>query len=107
MHSTGEKVCSSSLSSLAYEEHSIFLLKTNPVPIGVLNLVKLSSIHFEVYSSEAILLKDPRISHAVMFGRERFHSGVLVVPIPQILPTDLELLAEYRNAIWFLPFASS
>lgn len=37
-----------------------------------------------------------------MFGRARFHAGVLVDPKPELRfdPTDEEKLAEFRNKIW-------
>ncbi|KAK0497789.1 hypothetical protein EDD18DRAFT_1159316 [Armillaria luteobubalina] len=58
--------------------------KTNPVPI------------------EDILSKDPKISSAIMFGRGRFHGGVIVTPVTEelVLPNDDEWLSRYRNAIW-------
>ncbi|KAJ7575926.1 hypothetical protein C8J56DRAFT_1032190 [Mycena floridula] len=58
--------------------------KTNPVPI------------------ESILVKDPRISSAIMFGRGRFHAGVIVAPSPEhaFNPTDIIHLETYRNLIW-------
>ncbi|EPQ58591.1 acetyl-CoA synthetase-like protein, partial [Gloeophyllum trabeum ATCC 11539] len=51
---------------------------------------------------EAILCTDPLISNAVMFGRGKFHAGVIVEPVPaqRFDPSDLERLAEYRNQIW-------
>lgn len=58
--------------------------KTNPVPI------------------EAILTGDKRIAAAVMFGRSKFQSGVLIQPTPDEAfdPRDVTQLAEYRAHIW-------
>ncbi|TFK50327.1 acetyl-CoA synthetase-like protein [Heliocybe sulcata] len=51
---------------------------------------------------EAIICRDPRISHAVMFGRGKFHAGVIVQPKPghEIDPHNGEDLAIFRNEIW-------
>ncbi|KAF8989698.1 hypothetical protein BDQ17DRAFT_1288470, partial [Cyathus striatus] len=59
-------------------------VKTNPTPI------------------EGQLLKDPRISAAVMFGHSKFQPGVLVQPSPSYAfdPNDEVKLEEYRNLIW-------
>ncbi|KAI0343217.1 acetyl-CoA synthetase-like protein [Trametopsis cervina] len=58
--------------------------KTNPGPI------------------EALLNRDPRVYAALMFGRGRFNTGVLIAPSPgyEFDPVDKEKLAEFRNAIW-------
>ncbi|KAK0472170.1 NRPS-like enzyme [Armillaria novae-zelandiae] len=57
---------------------------TNPVPI------------------EAVLMGDKRIAAAVMFGRSKFQSGVLIQPTPDEAfdPRDVTRLAEYRAHIW-------
>ncbi|PBK71685.1 acetyl-CoA synthetase-like protein [Armillaria solidipes] len=49
-----------------------------------------------------ILSKDPKISSAIMFGRGRFHAGVIVTPVTEepVLPNDEDWLSRYRNAIW-------
>ncbi|EIN04867.1 acetyl-CoA synthetase-like protein [Punctularia strigosozonata HHB-11173 SS5] len=51
---------------------------------------------------ETILNQDPYVAGAVMFGRERFHAGVIVEPIPQekFDPSDEAKLADFRNKIW-------
>ncbi|KAF5351577.1 hypothetical protein D9758_007202 [Tetrapyrgos nigripes] len=58
--------------------------KTNPVPI------------------EAILAKDPNVASAIMFGRSKFHAGVIISPSPNIKfdPHGVAKLAEYRTLIW-------
>ncbi|KAF5351581.1 hypothetical protein D9758_007201 [Tetrapyrgos nigripes] len=58
--------------------------KTNPVPI------------------EAILEKDPHITNVIMFGRSKFHAGVIISPSPESVfgPEDTEKLTEYRTLIW-------
>ncbi|KAF8154617.1 hypothetical protein B0H34DRAFT_783775 [Crassisporium funariophilum] len=58
--------------------------KTNPVPI------------------ETMLVRHPKIEYAVMFGRGRFHTGVLVQPTQQdmIDSRDHVQLARFRNEIW-------
>lgn len=58
--------------------------KTNPVPI------------------EDILAKDPKIHTSIVFGRGRFHAGVIVQPTPNeaFASGDVEKLAAFRNEIW-------
>ncbi|KIP01948.1 hypothetical protein PHLGIDRAFT_319891 [Phlebiopsis gigantea 11061_1 CR5-6] len=58
--------------------------KTNPVPL------------------EAILNLDPRIQCAVMFGRGKFTTGVIVEPKPEFRfdPVDHAKLAEFKSLIW-------
>ncbi|KAF5351553.1 hypothetical protein D9758_007244 [Tetrapyrgos nigripes] len=58
--------------------------KTNPLPI------------------ESLLLRDERITHAIMFGRAKFQAGVLITPSDALVfdPVDTVKLAEYRNLIW-------
>ncbi|KAI8989661.1 acetyl-CoA synthetase-like protein [Trametes punicea] len=56
--------------------------KTNPVPM------------------EAILLQDPNIAAAIIFGRGRFQNGVLIQPQEQFDPDDEAKLAEFRTKIW-------
>ncbi|KAF9018354.1 acetyl-CoA synthetase-like protein [Hymenopellis radicata] len=57
--------------------------KTNPGPLDNLN-------------------KDPRLAHSVMFGRGRFHAGVIVEPVlqHQVDPVDAVAVATFRNKIW-------
>ncbi|TFK37245.1 hypothetical protein BDQ12DRAFT_214647 [Crucibulum laeve] len=58
--------------------------KTNPHPI------------------EILLMKDQKISFAIMFGRSKFQAGVLVRPSSDYLfdVNDERLLEDYRNLIW-------
>ncbi|KAF5351512.1 hypothetical protein D9758_007194 [Tetrapyrgos nigripes] len=58
--------------------------KTNPGPI------------------ESILVTDPNIDGAIMFGRSKFYAGVIIAPSPDKVfdPQDTEKLAEYRSLIW-------
>nr|WGM49229.1 carboxylic acid reductase [Boreostereum vibrans] len=51
---------------------------------------------------ESILMQDPHVASAVIFGRGQFQNGVLVDPKPQFAfdPTDEVKLAEFRNLIW-------
>ncbi|KAI0050783.1 acetyl-CoA synthetase-like protein [Auriscalpium vulgare] len=58
--------------------------KTNPVPL------------------EAIMVQDPHVSAALMFGRGRLQNGILVQPKLDIAfdPEDQQKLAEFRNLIW-------
>ncbi|KAF8488261.1 acetyl-CoA synthetase-like protein [Gautieria morchelliformis] len=51
---------------------------------------------------EGILLRDPHISAAVMFGRERFQNGVLVEPKKEYLfeVSDETKLESFKSAIW-------
>ncbi|KAI0632701.1 acetyl-CoA synthetase-like protein [Trametes polyzona] len=56
--------------------------KTNPVPI------------------EAILLQDPHVHAALMFGRGRFQNGVIIQPKELFDPSDDAALEAFRNVIW-------
>ncbi|KAJ7210990.1 hypothetical protein C8J57DRAFT_1400321 [Mycena rebaudengoi] len=56
--------------------------KTNPVPI------------------EKILHENAAIKHAIMFGRGKFHAGVLIFPEEPFDPADEQLLIEFRRSIW-------
>ncbi|TFY78273.1 hypothetical protein EWM64_g5737 [Hericium alpestre] len=56
--------------------------KTNPVPL------------------ETIMLQDPHIVAALMFGRGRFQNGVIIQPKDEFDPNDTEELAEFRKVIW-------
>ncbi|KAJ6521257.1 hypothetical protein DFH09DRAFT_871257, partial [Mycena vulgaris] len=56
--------------------------KTNPAPL------------------EAILLKDPRIKYAVMFGRGKFNAGILIFPTEPCPAADTEGVIEFRREIW-------
>ncbi|KAJ6600353.1 hypothetical protein DFH09DRAFT_1020958 [Mycena vulgaris] len=49
---------------------------------------------------EAIILKDTRIQHAVMFGRSKFNAGVLIFPTVRFSPTETERVVEFRRTIW-------
>ncbi|KAJ7164463.1 hypothetical protein C8R46DRAFT_901759 [Mycena filopes] len=49
---------------------------------------------------EAIILNDPAVKHAVMFGRGKFNAGVLIFPTEPFDPADTELVAEFRRRIW-------
>ena len=52
--------------------------------------------------SEAILNQDPHVKSAVMFGRGKFNTGVIIDPRPEFAfdPSDKSKLAEFRNKIW-------
>ncbi|KAK1216894.1 hypothetical protein PQX77_020470 [Marasmius sp. AFHP31] len=58
--------------------------KTNPVPL------------------EDIVNKDPNVSSSIMFGRGRFHAGIVVTPTPEkaFPPSDIEKVAAFRSEIW-------
>ncbi|THH03024.1 hypothetical protein EW145_g6597 [Phellinidium pouzarii] len=51
---------------------------------------------------EAMLCRDSLVHGAIMFGRSRFHCGVLVQPkIPfSFDPVDTKKVIEFRNLIW-------
>jgi hypothetical protein len=55
---------------------------------------------------ETILTKNVMIENAIMFGRGRFHAGVLINPADPYAfdPSDLDKLAEFRNGIWLVYF---
>ncbi|KAJ6483684.1 hypothetical protein DFH09DRAFT_1211912 [Mycena vulgaris] len=56
--------------------------KTNPVPI------------------EKILVENPAIKYAIMFGRGDFHAGVIVFPEEPFDPVDTQRVIEFRRKIW-------
>ncbi|KAJ8080312.1 putative NRPS-like protein biosynthetic cluster [Marasmius tenuissimus] len=58
--------------------------KTNPVPL------------------EEIVNKDPKVANSIMFGRGRFHAGIIVAPTPEqgFSPGALDMVAAFRNEIW-------
>ncbi|SJK98376.1 uncharacterized protein ARMOST_01641 [Armillaria ostoyae] len=51
---------------------------------------------------EGILNQDPHIAGSIMFGRGKFHAGVLIDPKPEfkIDPSDAKQLTDFRNQIW-------
>ena len=48
-----------------------------------------------------MLTKNPLISSALMFGRAKFNTGVLIEPKNHFDPSDAEALAAFRNEIWY------
>ena len=81
MHSTGEK--------------------TNPGPLGRFIISFLRHARLNRHA-EKILMTDPHVSGAIMFGRGRFNVGVLIAPAEEFAfdPRDEKKLSEYRNLIW-------
>jgi len=61
---------------------------------------------FDIHFIEAILTKDSNITSAIMFGRSKFHAGVIITPSPNHVfdPQDDRKLAEYRALIWYTVF---
>lgn len=47
---------------------------------------------------------DMRIKAAIMFGRGRFQSGVLVEPKPEYVfdPQNAQQLEKFKDAIWYV-----
>ena len=84
MHSTGEK--------------------TNPGPLGKQYKCKLLlSLSYTPWTIlEPMLMSDPHVSGAVMFGRSRFNVGVLVCPKEAYAfdHNDESQLSEFRSLIW-------
>ena len=52
--------------------------------------------------AEKILMGDPLVNGAIMFGRSRFNVGVLVNPKERYAfdPSDEKKLSEFRSLIW-------
>ncbi len=77
-----------------------FTEQTNPGPLGT----QVSRTEVIVINDfpEIILIQDPHIRGAIMFGRGRFQNGVLVDPKPQYAfdSRDQAKLEKFRNAIW-------
>lgn len=74
-------------------------VQTNPVPMGKRHSI-ISRIRSHNASPEAILLQDPLVHAAIIFGRGRFQNGVIVQPKQPFEPNDEAKLEEFRNAIW-------
>ena len=75
--------------------------KTNPGPLGI--TTNLAFICVRLYNFlEGILVQDPHILSAVMFGRGRFQNGVLIDPKPEFAfdPKDEAKLEAFRKSIW-------
>ena len=55
-------------------------------------------------SIESILSQDPHIRSGVMFGRGRFHNGVVIDPVAEFAfdPRDEDRLRRYRDLIWYV-----
>lgn len=55
---------------------------------------------FEI--TETILIQDPHVKAAVMFGRGQFQNGILIDPKPEYSfdPVDEAKVVEFRNLIW-------
>ena len=88
MHSTGEK--------------------TNPGPLGEHEDIQ-DKYLFSEASLERMLMNDPHVSGAVMFGHSRFNCGVLVNPTKEHVfdRADAVRLAEFRNLIWSVSVGSA
>ena len=50
--------------------------------------------------TEKILMCDPHVGGAVMFGRSKFFCGVLVQPEHAFDPEDHEKMDEFLGLIW-------
>ncbi|OSD00742.1 acetyl-CoA synthetase-like protein [Trametes coccinea BRFM310] len=48
----------------------------------------------------AIVLQDPHVHAAIMFGQGREQNGILIQPREPFDPRDAEKLEEFRNTIW-------
>ena len=49
---------------------------------------------------EAIIIQDPAIEAALIFGRGRFQNGVLVQPKEPFDPADEGKLVRFRDLVW-------
>lgn len=78
--------------------------QTNPAPLGAYlhNRTALNGDSDTTFVPEAIICRHPSVRAAMMFGRERFHAGVLIDPAEgkAFDPSDLVQLAAFRNKIW-------
>ena len=79
--STGEKVGIPDPPRLPHPA-ALTKLQTNPIPM------------------EAILIHDPAIHAALMFGRGRFQNGVIIQPREPFDPADEAKLVAFRDLIW-------
>ncbi len=79
---------------------NVYCDQTNPVPMG-----KRYNILYRIRSHdasllEAILLQDPLVHAAIIFGRGRFQNGVIIQPKEPFESSDEAKLEEFRNAVW-------
>ncbi|KAH9889260.1 acetyl-CoA synthetase-like protein [Cubamyces lactineus] len=51
---------------------------------------------------EGMIAQDPHVASAIMFGRHRIQTGVLVEPAPSatIAPGDAQKMKEFKDSIW-------
>lgn len=51
-----------------------------------------------------MLNNDPFVRGSMMFGRGRFHAGILVQPEVQFQldPSDVGKVTDFRNLIWYV-----
>jgi hypothetical protein len=54
----------------------------------------------ELELPEKILLENPAIKYAIMFGRRNFHAGVIIFPEDPFDPSDTQRVIEFRRIIW-------
>lgn len=50
---------------------------------------------------ESIIIQDPNITAAIIFGHGRFQNGVLIQPAVAFDSTNENLLSNFRNKIWY------
>lgn len=83
-------------------DHAQYGRKDEPwSPWYVIILLFVNFTH-EIYGTEAMLSKDPFVHGAMIFGRGRFHAGVLVQPkVPfEFDSADQKKVVDFRNLIW-------
>ncbi|KAL7278799.1 hypothetical protein ACG7TL_007808 [Trametes sanguinea] len=86
--STGEKA-----------SHSTASMRVSVVPSRFTPFIS-SYSHTVDYTVEAIVLQDPHVHAAIMFGQGREQNGILIQPREPFDPRDAEKLEEFRNTIW-------
>ena len=93
-------------SHLAYQSGFSQYYQTNPGPLGKRQLIVVCSDILIVFSPESILTRDPHIRSGVIFGRGRFHNGLIIDPVEEhaFNPRDLDKLKQFREKIWYALF---
>lgn len=102
MLSTGEKVCRSSIRGRRHLTHASALDKSWPVR-QVSSAIPVVLVPLPTNClAESILSQDPHIRSGVIFGRGRFHNGVIIDPVPEFVfdPRDSNILERYKGLIW-------
>lgn len=74
--------------------------RINPGPLGVFDRVGQSAFQLTSSSLEHIICRNPQVRSALMFGRSRPKTGVLIEPAVPVGTWDEEKLETFKRVIW-------